>query len=58
MAQEQENFSIDEMQALSSVKFSDYRKKANAAGWSDNMELLLKMWGEKAKKCGFLVIFD
>lgn len=48
MIQEQENFNIDEMQALSSVKFNDYRKKANAAGWSDNMELLLKMWGEKA----------
>jgi hypothetical protein len=38
----------DEAEALAHVRYLNLRKKVNAEGWSDNMELLLKRWAEKA----------
>jgi hypothetical protein len=44
----------DEAEALAHVKYINLRKKVNAEGWSDNIELLLKRWGEKAAGLRFL----
>ena len=44
----------DEAEALAHVKYTNLRKRVNAEGWSDNMELLLKRWGEKAAGLRFL----
>tara|TARA_B100001248_G_C27352500_1_gene442065 strand:- start:420 stop:1160 length:741 start_codon:yes stop_codon:yes gene_type:complete len=41
-------FSKEEEEALVQSKLSGLRKKINAESWSDNMELLMKKWGEKA----------
>lgn len=38
----------EEEQALAQTKFEELRKQINADSWTDNMELLLKRWGEKA----------
>ena len=43
-----ENLGAGEMEALATVRLGDLRKKVNAESWSDNMELLMKQWGEKA----------
>merc|ERR1711977_728512 len=40
--------------ALQSAKLGGLKKKINAAGWSDNMELLLKNWGEKSAGLRFM----
>jgi len=44
----------DEAEALAHVRYVNLRKKVNAEGWSDNMELLLKRWAEKAAGLRFL----
>lgn len=44
----------EEAEALAHVKYLNLRKKVNAEGWSDNMELLLKRWAEKAAGLRFL----
>ena len=43
-----ENLGAGEMEALANARLGDLRKKVNAESWSDNMELLMKQWGEKA----------
>ena len=35
-------------EALTSVKMAKLRKKLNAESWNDNLESLMKKWGEKA----------
>lgn len=41
-------------EALASVKMAGLRKKINADSWTDNMENLMKMWGEKAAGLRFM----
>ena len=41
-------------EALASVKMAGLRKKINADSWNDNMENLMKMWGEKAAGLRFM----
>ena len=43
-----------EAEALASARLGDLRKKVNAESWSDNMELLMKQWGEKAAGLRFM----
>ena len=43
-----ENLNSGEAEALATARLGDLRKKVNAESWSDNMELLMKQWGEKA----------
>ena len=47
-------YTNEEKEALASAKFSALRKKINADSWSDNMELLMKKWGEKAAGLRFM----
>ena len=49
-----ENLGAGEMEALASARLGDLRKKVNAESWSDNMELLMKQWGEKAAGLRFM----
>ena len=44
----------DAQEALASARLGDLRKKINAASWSDNMEILMKQWGEKAAGLRFM----
>ena len=46
--------SVEAQQALAATKLGDLKKKVNAAGWSDNMEELLKSWGEKSAGLRFM----
>lgn len=46
--------STDAEEALASTKLSGLRKRLNAEAWSDNMENLLKQWGEKAAGLRFM----
>tara|TARA_B100001758_G_scaffold247292_1_gene264625 strand:- start:2437 stop:3207 length:771 start_codon:yes stop_codon:yes gene_type:complete len=46
--------STDAEEALASTKLSGLRKRLNAESWSDNMENLLKQWGEKAGGLRFI----
>ena len=46
--------STDAEEALASIKLSGLRKRLNAEAWSDNMENLLKQWGEKAAGLRFM----
>ena len=46
--------STDAQEAIASTKLDGLRKRLNAEGWSDNMENLLKMWGEKAAGLRFM----
>lgn len=39
---------LEEVAALSAAKLDGLRKKINAASWNDDLERLLKGWGEKA----------
>ena len=48
------NLGAGEQEALASARLSDLRKKVNADSWSDNMELLMKQWGEKAAGLRFI----
>ena len=49
-----ENLTFEEKEALANAKLSDLRKKLNADSWSDNMEILMKKWGEKAAGLRFM----
>ena len=49
-----ENLGAGEMEALASARLGDLRKKVNAESWSENMELLMKQWGEKAAGLRFM----
>ena len=48
------DLSDEAKQALASVQFSDFKKKVNAASWSNHMELLMKTWGEKSAGLRFM----
>lgn len=43
-----------EQEALAAARAGDLRKKVNAESWSDNMEILMKQWGEKAAGLRFM----
>ena len=49
-----ENLGAGEQEALASARLGDLRKKVNADSWSENMELLMKQWGEKAAGLRFM----
>jgi hypothetical protein len=49
-----ENISLQEQEAFTSVKIANLRKKINAQSWNDNMENLIKIWGEKAAGLRFM----
>ena len=49
-----ENLGAGEMEALATARLGDLRKKVNAESWSDNMEILMKQWGEKAAGLRFM----
>ena len=49
-----ENLGSGEMEALATARLGDLRKKVNADSWSENMELLMKQWGEKAAGLRFM----
>ena len=49
-----ENLNSGEAEALASARLGDLRKKVNADSWSDNMENLMKQWGEKAAGLRFM----
>ena len=49
-----ENLGAGEMEALATARLGDLRKKVNAESWSDNMEKLMKQWGEKAAGLRFM----
>ncbi len=49
-----EQLGLEEIEALTSARLGDMRKKINAASWTDNMELLMKHWGEKAAGLRFM----
>lgn len=49
-----ENLNSGEAEALASAKLGDLRKKVNAESWTDNMEGLMKQWGEKAAGLRFM----
>ena len=46
--------SAEAQEALAYVQMADFRKKINAGSWNDNMENLMKMWGEKAAGLRFM----
>jgi hypothetical protein len=43
-----DNLGAGEQEALAAARLGDLRKKVNADSWSENMEMLMKQWGEKA----------
>ena len=49
-----EHLGLEEIEALTSARLGDMRKKINAASWTDNMEVLMKHWGEKAAGLRFM----
>ena len=49
-----ENLGAGEQEALATARLGDLRKKVNADSWSENMELLMKQWGEKAAGLRFM----
>lgn len=49
-----ENLNSGEAEALATARLGDLRKKVNAESWSDNMEKLMKQWGEKAAGLRFM----
>ena len=48
------NLGAGEQEALVSARLGDIRKRVNAESWSDNMEILMKAWGEKAAGLRFM----
>lgn len=46
--------SPETLEAIAQTRAADLRKKVNAASWNDNMENLMKMWGEKAAGLRFM----
>ena len=49
-----ENLGAEEKEALASTKLAGLRKKLNAEAWTDNMEDLMKQWGEKSAGLRFI----
>ena len=49
-----ENLGAGELEALTNARLGDLRKRVNAESWSDNMEVLMKEWGEKAAGLRFM----
>lgn len=49
-----DKLSADEKEALASTKLAGLRKKLNAEAWTDNMEDLMKQWGEKSAGLRFM----
>ena len=49
-----DNLGAGEQEALVNSRLGDRRKKVNAESWADNMELLMKQWGEKAAGLRFM----
>lgn len=49
-----DNLGAGEAEALATARLGDLRKKVNAESWSDNMECLMKQWGEKAAGLRFM----
>jgi hypothetical protein len=49
-----DNLNSGEAEALATARLGDLRKKVNADSWSDNMEDLMKGWGEKAAGLRFM----
>ena len=49
-----DNLGAGEQEALATARLGDLRKKVNADSWSDNMEVLMKQWGEKAAGLRFM----
>ena len=49
-----DNLGAGEAEALATARLGDLRKKVNAESWSDNMEILMKQWGEKAAGLRFM----
>ena len=45
---ESSGLDLESQEALVSTKMNALRKKINADSWSDNIEGLMKDWGEKA----------
>lgn len=54
MVNKPEEMGTEAEEALVSVKMAGLRKKLNADSWNDNMENLIKMWGEKAAGLRFM----
>ena len=46
--------STEAMEALTSAKLGDLKKKINAASWNPHMENLMKSWGEKSAGLRFM----
>lgn len=49
-----EDISLEELEALTNARLGDMRKKINFASWTDNMEIIMKHWGEKAAGLRFM----
>ena len=49
-----EHLGLEEIEALTSARLGDMRKKINATSWTNNMEVLMKQWGEKAAGLRFM----
>ena len=54
MSDNNSNLSVEAQEALAATRLGGLKKKINAASWSDNMEVLLKNWGEKAAGLRFM----
>lgn len=50
----EQELSVEAQEALAATRLGGLKKKINAAGWSDNMEDLLKAWGEKSAGLRFM----
>lgn len=48
MSEDNKNISVDERAALAAANMGALQKRMNADSWTDNMEDLMKVWGEKA----------
>lgn len=53
-SESKKEMSAEAQEALAAVQMTDLRKKINSASWNDNMENLMKMWGEKAAGLRFM----
>ena len=51
---EKQQMSTEAQEALANTRLAGLRKKLNADSWNDNMESLMKMWGEKAAGLRFM----
>jgi hypothetical protein len=50
----EEQMSTEAMEALTSAKLGDLKKKINASSWNPHMEDLMKSWGEKSAGLRFM----